>query len=116
MARARTTPTGDAIAYSAALNVDGEFALGGLHVADLDGSAARRVADAPSGFARWSPDGSRLTYERDGISVLDVESGMLRHYLSGRVARVGRRPHVDGRGGGRMSVRRSLWISRLREG
>ena len=70
------SPTGDAIAYSEALNVDGEFTFGSLFVARPDGSDARKVADAPAGFSRWSPDGSQLAYEGDGgIYVIDVATG-----------------------------------------
>jgi hypothetical protein len=68
------SPTGDAIAYSEALNIDGEFTLGDLYVARPDGSGARKVADGPTEMPRWSSDGSQIAYAGGvGMYILDVE-------------------------------------------
>jgi WD40 repeat protein len=77
------SPTGDEIAYTEVLNIDGEFTLGDLFVARPDGSDAHKVADGPAGFSRWSPDGSKLAYDGgdDGIYVMDVESGFSQNDL-----------------------------------
>lgn len=75
------SPTGDAIAYTEALSVNGEFTLGDLFVARPDGSDARKVADPQAESARWSPDGSQLAYDGgDGIYVMDVETGEAQRY------------------------------------
>jgi Tol biopolymer transport system component len=79
---ADVSPTGDAIAYSEAMNGDGGFELGDVYVARPDGSDARKVADAPAEFPRWSPDGSQIAYSGDvtGIHILDVETGETQRY------------------------------------
>ena len=75
------SPTGDAIAYTEVLSVDGEFTTGDLFVARPDGSDAHKVADPQAHFSRWSPDGSQLAYDGgDGIYVMDVETGETQHY------------------------------------
>ena len=76
------SPTGDAIAYSEALNVDGELTVGDLYMARPDGSGARKVADAPADFPRWSPDASQIAYEGadNELHIIDVETGAIERY------------------------------------
>ena len=49
---------------------------GGLMVANADGTDPRVVVEGDAGLSRWSPDGTRITYEDDeGVHVVDVATG-----------------------------------------
>jgi Tol biopolymer transport system component len=49
---------------------------GGLLIADADGTDPRVLVEGDAGLARWSPDGTRITYEDDeGVHVVDVATG-----------------------------------------
>lgn len=75
------SPDGKSIVYSEAMNVDGGFMTGDLYIARPDGSGARKLVEGRVGFARWSPDGTKLVYGNRGLTVLDVETGEARKIL-----------------------------------
>jgi Tol biopolymer transport system component len=73
------SPTGDAIAFTEAVQSDYGFQTGALYVARPDGSGARKIADGSEGISRWSPDGSELAYDTGaGIDIVDIETGEIR--------------------------------------
>ena len=64
---ARYSPDGSQIAFIKIPDTQTPFTVGGLWVMNLDGSEARKLADADAGHgyaANWSPDGSRLAFVR----------------------------------------------------
>jgi Tol biopolymer transport system component len=77
------SPDGASIAYSKALDVDGDFELRDLYIARADGSDARKVIEGSVAWARWSPDGTKLLFDDGGLSILNIETGESRKILDG---------------------------------
>lgn len=72
------SPDGSRIVFSESGIVDGEITAGDLWVADADGSNVERLVDGSVTLSRWSPDGTRISYDDetlDKIMILDLASG-----------------------------------------
>jgi len=73
------SPDGSRIVFTEVLGrVDGELRVGDLWVADADGSNAERLVDGRVTLSRWSPDGTRISYDNeilDELTILDLSSG-----------------------------------------
>jgi hypothetical protein len=75
------SPTADAIAFTEVVKSDQGFQTGDLYVAKLDGTDARKIADGPAEFSRWSPDGTEVATNLQptgNIVIVNIETGQIR--------------------------------------
>jgi Tol biopolymer transport system component len=80
-------PTGDRIAFiaqtaseTASLSIEYP-----IYVATADGKTVRKIGAASIAWGlSWSPDGRRIVYAANGLSLVDVATGRVRRLVSGK--------------------------------